>query len=58
MSDRSDLCLLGAGWEFLRPGLIPALPSQPSPSVNWEAQEPEEEEDGDSMRTEWLMRSN
>lgn len=41
MSDRSDLCLLGAGWQSLHPGPIPALLSQPSPSENWEAQEPE-----------------
>lgn len=40
MPDRSDLCLLGAGWESLRPGLIPALLFQPSPSENWEAQGP------------------
>lgn len=41
MPDRSDLCLLGAGWESLHPGRIPALLSQPSLSENWEAQEPE-----------------
>lgn len=31
-SDHSDLCPLGAGWQSLHPGLIPALLSQPSPS--------------------------
>lgn len=41
MSDHSDLCLLGGGWESLHPSLIPALLSQPLPSENWVAQEPE-----------------
>lgn len=43
MSDRSDLCLLSAGWRSLRPGLNPAPLALPWPSENWEALEPEEE---------------